>query len=265
MSQTVYKDSMDYAVPGQLIGNISEQAIASKANPDDILYAGRACAEDTSADEAVKAMDASNNVIGGVIVRNMSTEDQNYPVDSNIPVLTRGKIAVEVEESVVKGDSVFVRFAAAPQVQVITFSADFVTSNTINLKVDGVSMTQVTYASSHAATIAAVATQIDTDFSQIGTATASAVPRTITLVAATAGSAGEFVVSDIVVAAGASQATATVAETQASVDAADVGKFRNDAYSGGGSATCVQISNARWFKGGGTTDANRPVVEINLP
>ena len=99
-----------------------------------------------------------------------------------------------------------------PNVNVLVFSADFVASNTINLKLNTGAIAQVTYGTSHAATFAALVTAIETKIAaSISTrysVTGDATTRTITII-----SNVDITVTDVVVAAGASQATCTVTET----------------------------------------------------
>lgn len=93
--------------------------------------------------------------------------------------------------------------------QTIVFSADLVASNTINLKVNGTAMTQKTFATDSATTIAAIAAQLVTDFGTlIDTTTAGSGARTVKVVPIKGN--GTVVITNIVVAAGASQATAVV-------------------------------------------------------
>ena len=96
------------------------------------------------------------------------------------------------------------------QVQVITFDADFVTGNTIDLDIDGTPITQVAFTSDHATTIGALATEIQSS-AVIATAVANDVARTVTITAQTEGV--PFVLSDITVAGGASQAGSSVETT----------------------------------------------------
>lgn len=90
----------------------------------------------------------------------------------------------------------------------IDFSADLVTSNTINLKVNGVAMAQVTFTSNHNTTMAAIATAIEAISNTDYVATVSAA-RQIKVV----NPDGDVLFADIVVAAGASQATGTASYT----------------------------------------------------
>jgi len=92
--------------------------------------------------------------------------------------------------------------------EVLTFSGDLVTANTINLDVNGVAMSEVTFATDNATTLALIATQLET-FAEIETATAVGGSDLINITPATATNDG-VVITDIVVAAGAGQVTGTM-------------------------------------------------------
>jgi len=92
--------------------------------------------------------------------------------------------------------------------QTIVFDAALVASNTINLKVNGVAMTQVTYNTSNDNTLDLIAAQILSDFATVVEACVRSGTRTILITPKGANST--VVVTNVVVAAGASQATATV-------------------------------------------------------
>lgn len=104
--------------------------------------------------------------------------------------------------------------------ETITFSANFVTGNVINLEINGVAATATTFATDHATTIAALATKIASEFSSV-VYSASAAGNVITVTPRDANST--VTISNIVVTLGASQPTATVAEL--TIVQADVGKF----------------------------------------
>ena len=144
---------------------------------------------------------------------------------------------------IVPADTVYVRYAGKAQVQTITFDADLITANKINLKIDGVSMTEITYATSHDATMAAIAAQIQAQFNSVATATCpGGGSRVITV---TSIPDTEIVISDVLVTEGASQATAAVAETVAMVLTSDRGKFRKDADS----TSAAALPNAKYIVG----------------
>lgn len=87
----------------------------------------------------------------------------------------------------------------------IVLDRDLEASNTIDLKVDGVSMTQVAYNASHSTTMGDIVTQFNTDFPTLHASQAS---RTLTIIAKVASDA--FVISDFVVASGSNQAVGTI-------------------------------------------------------
>jgi hypothetical protein len=101
----------------------------------------------------------------------------------------------------------------------VVFAGDLVASNTINLNVNGVAMTEVTYASSNNNTLELIATQLATQFP---TVVESAVRSGTRTVAITVRPGTEVVITDIVVAAGAGQTTGSQVDP---FRQAEVGKF----------------------------------------
>lgn len=98
-------------------------------------------------------------------------------------------------------------FEVGSRAQVATYSADFVTSNVIAFSVDGVAITPVTFATSHALTFAALVTAID-GLSSVESATGDAVTRVITIIPIDQEEGGSTVTTAVTL--GASQATGTV-------------------------------------------------------
>lgn len=92
--------------------------------------------------------------------------------------------------------------------QTITFSGALVTSNAINLSVNGTAMTEVDFDTSDATTLAAIATQLTTDFPTL-IASASAWTNSVLLTPVT--NNNSVAITGIVVTAWAWQATWTVA------------------------------------------------------
>ena len=91
--------------------------------------------------------------------------------------------------------------------QTIVFSIDFAATHTINLRVNGVAMTQVGYNASNAQTMTDLAAQLNTNFSAVATFAVSGA-HTITIVPV--GSQESVVVTNIVL-AGTTPPTATYA------------------------------------------------------
>lgn len=92
----------------------------------------------------------------------------------------------------------------------LVFSADLVASNVINGNINGVAIAPVTYASSHLATMTAIAGAIETADSNVTATVGGANNRTITIQAANGFAA---LAASWVVTLGASQATITITNT----------------------------------------------------
>ena len=105
---------------------------------------------------------------------------------------------------------------------ILTFSAALVTSNVINMKVNGVSLTQITFSTDDNTTLGLIGAQLVTDFPTLFqwyvAATATHTVKMITLVPPS-----QIVFSNIAVTAGASQATC--AATNFAITNADEGKY----------------------------------------
>jgi len=258
MSQTTYESFPEVGLPG-LRGDLEHGYTRTYNNTLEIINFGRIVSKISGEEVGCKLPATSGDYLLGAALQAQALQlNSQYALNSAVAVLSRGTIYVETEEAITPDDAVYVRYDGKSQVQTITFDADLVASNTIDLKIDGVSMTQITYASTHLDTMNAIASQITTDFSQIATATVGgASNRVLTLTAAV--HATDFVISDIVVAGGLSQAGSTVAETVASISDDDRGKIRTDADS----STAVAFTGARVVRSG---EAGKlAVIEINLP
>lgn len=136
------------------------------------------------------------------VAEDFLTSDEEYlaaaAIFSQNPKVTQIKIGKEA--------------AKVAQVLTLTFSADLITGNTVNLKINGVSIAAVPFNTSHNQTMTDLATAIQAS-SLIATASVSA-SRVITITAQNAGQ--PITISNVAVTGGASQATGTVATTTAS-------------------------------------------------
>ena len=97
--------------------------------------------------------------------------------------------------------------AAVREVSTITLDADLVTSNSVVVTINGTALSAVVYATSHDATMAAIATAIQAN-ADVLTATSSG--RVITV---TGANAGDPFTLAMTITSGASQANVTIAET----------------------------------------------------
>lgn len=145
----------------------------------------------------------------------------------SLNVMREGNIYVQTENACTAGDPVFVRFAGKSQIQTITFSGNLIASNVVNLKVGGVAISPVTFDTNNATTMAAVAAAIDV---ASGGLTATVVTSANLLTVTTDLDAADQPITNVVVTAGSSQATAIVAQTHASFNSVGtLGQVRADA------------------------------------
>jgi len=95
--------------------------------------------------------------------------------------------------------------------EVLTFAWDLITDNVINMNVNGVAISPVTFASDNATTLALIATELET-FAEIEWATAVGWSDLVNITPATATNDG-VVITDIVVTAGSTQTTGAMTES----------------------------------------------------
>ena len=152
----------------------------------------------------------------------------------NVCELTDG-IAVLVDQDVTPDSSVYARICSTRAVQTITFDADFVASNSIAWSIDGVAQTAIVYATSHAATIAALAAAIE---AKQQVYTCAAATRTLTI---TSENSNQSVFS-FTVTGGVSQANDGAPVVITVGVAGAQGVFRADSDSG----KAVLVSNAKF-------------------
>jgi hypothetical protein len=119
----------------------------------------------------------------------------------------------------------------------LTFAWDLVTSNVVNLKVNWVAMTAETFDTSNAQTLTNIAAQLVTDFP---TVIAAATTGTNLIKITPVTTNGSVVITDIVVTAGASQTTWTVAND--TISYTDEGKFYD--ITTGGQSLAYHTANA---------------------
>lgn len=262
MSQTTYKFDFLEGKDG-LIADTGPNYIISRAAEGAIQF-GRFVTQGTDLDKQVKVPTAAADITTtsnamGVAVRKENVEVTSEPAavadTDDIAVMRQGRIYVLVEEAVTADSSVYVRYAATAQRSRLSFNADLVTSNTIDMDVNSVALTQVPFNTSNTQTLTDIATQLAL-LSSITSATADGPNDRIDIVAAA--STTDIAITNIVVAAGASQANGTFAETTPSHLASEVGQFRTDADN----TSAAALANARFLK---SAAANAlAILELNL-
>ncbi|MCP4482067.1 MAG: hypothetical protein GY817_04610 [bacterium] len=219
-----------------LSGQVSNSGLRTIKNYDaseGTVYYGRALQKVISKEIGSELLKASDGKFLGISVRNEASSKENYSQGHSVPVMKMGSIYVEVEESVTPDDPVYARFDGKLQIQTITFDADFVASNKIN----GFSVSEVSFDTDHATTISALATALK-NLSEISDCTASG--RVLTITGSVKGLNVE--ISNIVVSGGASQAGSAVAETVKGIALAELGKFRKDSDG----TTAVELTGVKF-------------------
>lgn len=259
MSQTTYSESMEKAVKG-MPADCGPQDIVTYNNPVDQITFGRAVEKVSGDADGIQLPDDGSAVIKGVAVRSMTEEHEYFPAKSAVPVMKKGRIYVEVEEDVTPDDPVYVVYGGRKQQQTLTFDADLITDNVINLKINGEAISPVTFTSNHNTTMAAIVTAILnlTGAGEVSDATCpGSGSRVITITGLANGV--DFVVSDIVVTLGTTQATGAMATTVTSIPDTDKGKFRKSADS---PARAMALTSAVFMAGAAA--GGLAVVDLNI-
>lgn len=262
MSQTTVSRTQDLSVPG-VLSSLNPKTARTYENLNEIIPFGRGVDKIAAKENGAKLPDVGGSGdFLGVAIRDLNrgavAGAESYPINSAIGVCKKGSIYVEVESAVTTDDSVYVRYIGKAQRQLITLDIDLESGNTVDLKIDGVSMTQVPWNTSHNQTMTDICTQILADFSQIATCTAAG--KVITVTAAVRGVA--FVISDWLVAGGSNQAVAVISQTIAAMVDSLRGKFRKDADLEVTSAK--QITNARWVSNSVASADGTLIAELAL-
>jgi hypothetical protein len=262
--QTTFNRYPDLAQAGLLADNGGKDMV-SRAAEGEIPF-GRLASLGTDKDNQVKLPASATDITTVLNVMGVSVLDQHYVQNpalsaagkadkEALDVLRKGRIFVQAEQAVTPSSDVYVRYAALGQISVLSFDADFVASNTIDLDINGVAITQVPFNGTHAQTIADLATEIQSN-ANVVSAVASAVNRTVTIIAADP--AVDIAITNIVVAGGASQANGSFAESEEAKPATDKGKFRADADN----TSAAQLANARYLSS--VAKDGFAILEINL-
>ena len=132
----------------------------------------------------------AGDTIVGISVTDFTADSDNFTVDMKRALYTPTDALDEVLMDVVGGVA-------------LTFDAALVASNTINMDVNGTAMTEITYATSNDATLEAIAAQL---VSQFPTIIKYATRTTTRIISLTPVDGQTITLTDIVVAAGVSQA-----------------------------------------------------------
>lgn len=259
MSQTSYVKQPNTGAEGEpAFANDQPMKVESYVTPDSAIPFGRMLGKVSGEDFQCELPSSSSKFVG-VSVRDLGKLTGQYEAADTVGVVSLGPIWVSPEEDVSADDAVYVRIDGKNQTQTITFSASIVTSNSIAVTVNGTDITQA-FDTDDNTTLAALAVLIAA-VDGVGSASRTGT-HIVTVVGDTHGT--DVTISTPVVTLGASQATAVVAETVASIPDTDKGKFRNDADS----STALLVSQARFLTSTTTyTDNSKKlaILDLNWP
>ena len=247
--QTTYGETPAVAFAGMLAEDFSVRQVDSFL-ADGAVPVGYAVKRGSTATEAA-VLTAASDVVVGIALAASYIENASgaltYADNTSLPVISKGRVWVTVGETVAINDSVFAGMPTA-QVSTLVFSADLVTSNVCTVTINGNTVLAYTFASTHDASMTAIAAEIALD-SRVATAVAAV--RTITITGNDAGDA--FPVAALVT-DGGSQATAVHTVTNSAT--AQTGKFYNDAAS----TTRAPVKGK--FRTVGATDGSLAMIEL---
>jgi len=237
MSQTSYSQNQPVAVAGlqqdcgfnDVISRVAEEAI----EPGRLCIQGSSDVNEGCLKPSAAADITTVSKVRGVSVRDLAFESNAsdeliYAAKDLVGCLRNGRIYVEMEDAFTPQSDVYVRYSGKAQVQTITFDADLVTSNKINMKLDGVAITEVDFVTDHATTMAAIGTELEKNNKVASTSVGGGSDRVLTV---TCIADVELAITEVVVTGGASQAGAVVAETVTMILDSKRGSFRTDADS----------------------------------
>ena len=180
----------------------------------------------------------TDNMLGVVVAHqnielNRTATDIVIEAKDSVNVLRTGNIYATTEDSCAAGDEVFVRYSGKEQVQTLVFDAALIASNVINGSVGGLAIAPVTYGTSNAATLTAIAAAIEL----VNVNVSAVSDGTDTITVTTNQDAADQALTVWVVTLGASQAGTTVAETVEALSSTLRGQVRTDSDS----TTAVEV------------------------
>lgn len=270
MSQTSYSQTPSAGLPGLISDSALTDKISRKAVGD--MPFGRMVSPLT-ADSATLAGNTDTGALG-VTIRSLALATSSTSVDDRYldkdvaSIMRRGRIWVETTgDDPEIGSPVVIRIDGRAQVTLVTFSAAFVTDNVITLKVNNSSLTTVPFNTNTNTTLQDVADQILADFpTLVDTVDVDTGARSLSITASGMEPEDDITVTEVLVAAGASQATATVTEPVSSLSAQYKGAFQIDDEDTGGTIDLGTTSGFEWTGDVGEYNGVQIAeLNINLP
>lgn len=260
--QTVVNDSPAIGQNGQVAYNNNLLTTLSKNVPVDkkIMFGrmvSRVTANDTQCQLPTAATDITDAkkqlgiaLVADDIEQRNDSLDPHYAAYEKANILRTGYAFVKVEEAVALSDPVYVRFQNKPEIQTITYSADFQAGDSIDIAINGATVS-TDFDTNHATTIAAIKTDIEAAFQGlVQDVTVNATNKTVQITAALDQEL-TIVPEDV----GAT--TATLATTQSATSKYTRGQFRKSADS----TTAALWAQAKWVKAASANGI--AIIEVN--
>lgn len=254
------------------IGFTNDYTAFSYANPNSALFGGLAVVQLTPDFQCDLPSSGNTKFIGAVIwdvnypsatlPTNPNSNFQtpsNYPVNSLVPVMSRGQLQVYCYSAVTTSSEVWVINAIRDQQQTLVFSADIIVGNSIAGTVNNVALTATPFNVTNAGTLTDLAAKIAAVAGVL-----SAVSDGVHTITVTADDDTVVTLTGFLVTGGASQATAVITQTVAAVFSTNIGMFAGASVA---SASFQVASGARWVASSGLDQQGNLVamLDINIP
>lgn len=153
---------------------------------------------------------------------------RDYAIYEDVPVIKEGSVYMSPEDAMTPSSDIYIRHEGRAQVQTIVMSAALVTGDVVTGEVGGVAIAPVTYATSNAATMTALAAAIELAGTNVSAVSNGTDTITVTTLL---DSSDEDLTSWLVTSGGSGTAVATATETASSVHTDNIGRIRSDSDS----------------------------------
>ena len=165
--QTAYSSSIIRGIEGGLADLNPKRIVTGLVEETNGISFGLGVIRGTAGDQ-VKLPSASGDLLRGVSIHSHTVANDANDVavfaDTDAAsILREGEIYVKPEQATTRDAAAFCRYQEGAQVSTLTFDAELVASNTIDMDVDGVAMTTETFDTLHSTTMTNIALQLVED------------------------------------------------------------------------------------------------------
>jgi len=238
--QTSVSYELDRGIEGGFAN--SKPAYVSSHVAEETIKTGRFVKLGTDVDKQILNIAATGDValgkLIGVTVHDRTRETpallyddtggegiRDFAAKEDVSVMSEGAIYMKPETAMTFASTPYIRHAGRAQVQTLVIDTDLVAGDVVSGKVGGVSIAPVTYGSSNADTLTALAAAIVAAGTNVLAVSNGTTTITVTTLA---DSSDEDLTTFVVTSGGAGTAVMTTAETATSVHTDNIGRLRND-------------------------------------